>query len=304
MIQEHGPEGLGELLPDAEDIDWSFVGKQIESTLQAYSWEDVAFLLPQASAALDYLYQIPGGEPYAAWLKQRLDYIEMANRVVKQTRRIIPQQRPKPTPPPARPKQRHPSTQRPIQTPIPQPVATPVQTKTTPKAPSTKSWENALKGRSAPKNARHLVPELKEIFKIQGVPPELVWLAEVESSMNPKAKSPVGAAGLFQFMPATAQHFGLKLTPNDERLNPQKSATAAAKYLKNLYRRFDDWPLALAAYNAGEGRVGKLLKKHKAHSFDGISPSLPIETQMYVPKVMATIALRESIDPTTLPAPK
>jgi len=292
------------MLPDTEDIDWSFIGTQIESTLQAYSWEDVAFLLPQASAALDYLYQVPGGEPYAAWLKQRLDYIEMANRVVKQTRRIIPQQRPKPTPPPARPKQRHPSTRRPTQTPIPRPTATPVATKPKPKAPSTKSWENALKGRSAPKNARQLVPELKEIFKTQGVPPELVWLAEVESSMNPKAKSPVGAAGLFQFMPATAKHMGLKISPTDERLNPEKSATAAAKYLRYLYGRFDDWPLALAAYNAGEGRVGKLLKKHNTQSFDGISPSLPVETQMYVPKIMATVALRENIDPTTLSAPR
>ncbi len=303
VLIEHGPEALEVLLPDADDIDWSVVGRGIEQALQAYSWEDVAAWRPQAVVALEYLYQIPGGEPYAAWLEQRLDYIEMANRVVKYTPRIIPPKRPAPTPTPTRPKQRYPATRRPTQTPIPKSTPTPATTKTVHTAPSTKSWEKALKNRPAPKNARQLVPELKDIFKKQGVPPEWVWLAEVESSMNPNARSPVGAAGLFQFMPATAERFGLKLSPNDDRLNPRKSAEAAAKYLKILHRKFDDWPLALAAYNAGEGRVGKLLKRQKANSFDGISSVLPIETQMYVPKVIAMVALRENIDPATLPAP-
>ena len=303
ILRDHGGESLDVLLPDADAIDWNFVGRAIEHTLQAYSWEDVAVLQPQAVVALDYLDQIPGGEPYAAWLKQRLDYIEMANRVVKHSPRIIPPKRPKPTATPARPKQRYPATRRPTQTPIPKPTATP-RVKTVHAAPNTKSWEKALKNRPAPKNARHLVPELKDIFKEQGVPPEWVWLAEVESSMNPKARSPVGAAGLFQFMPATAKRFGLKLSPDDDRLNPRKSARAAAKYLKILHRKFDDWPLALAAYNAGEGRVGKLLKRQNANSFEGISSALPIETQMYVPKVIAMVALRENIDPATLPAPQ
>ncbi|NCC49632.1 MAG: lytic transglycosylase domain-containing protein, partial [Spartobacteria bacterium] len=189
-----------------------------------------------------------------------------------------------------------------VQTPTPRPAAPPPQTTHT--APGAGSWEKALKSRPAPKNARQLVPDLKEIFKAQGVPPELVWLAEVESSMNPNAKSPVGAAGLFQFMPATAERFGMKVSPNDDRLDPRKSARAAAEYLKILHRRFDDWPLALAAYNAGEGRVGKLLKQHSAKTFDDISSRLPVETRMYVPKVMAMVALRENIDPATLPAPK
>jgi membrane-bound lytic murein transglycosylase D len=121
--------------------------------------------------------------------------------------------------------------------------------------------------------------------------------------MNPSAKSPVGAAGLFQFMAPTARRFGLKSCPVDERFAPEKSAQAAAKYLKVLHQRFNSWPLALAAYNAGEGRVGRLLKNSSAKTFEAIEDSLPIETQMYVPKVMATVALREGVDPAKLPAP-
>jgi membrane-bound lytic murein transglycosylase D len=125
------------------------------------------------------------------------------------------------------------------------------------------------------------------------VPTELVWLAEVESSFDPSARSPAGAVGLFQLMPATAKSLDLSLWPWDERRNPEKSARAAAVYLRSLHKRFDDWPLALAAYNAGEGRVSDLLRKRKARSFDAISDALPAETQMYVPKVEATVLKRE-----------
>ncbi len=146
-------------------------------------------------------------------------------------------------------------------------------------------------------------PSLKAIFEEEGIPPELIWLAEVESSFNPAARSPVGATGLFQFMPATAERFGMKVAPRDDRLDPHKSARAAAQYLRFLHGRFDSWPLALAAYNAGEGRVGRVLKQHNGTSFEDIAVHLPSETQMYVPKVLATVALREGIDPTTLPPP-
>ena len=154
-----------------------------------------------------------------------------------------------------------------------------------------------MRKRNAPANAGALVPGLKEIFKDQGVPPEWVWIAEVESSLNPEARSPVGAVGLFQFMPATAGRFGMKTRPVDERLDPEKSAEAAAKYMKILYRRFDSWPLALAAYNAGEGRVSRLLSRNGAASFEGIKKDLPTETQMYVPKVLATVRVREGVEP-------
>ena len=83
--------------------------------------------------------------------------------------------------------------------------------------------------------------------------------------------------------------------PEDERLQPEKSAQAAAKYLGYLHNKFKDWPLALAAYNAGEGNVQKLLTRYKATTFDRIAVHLPAETQMYVPKVDATVMRREGM---------
>jgi membrane-bound lytic murein transglycosylase D len=118
-------------------------------------------------------------------------------------------------------------------------------------------------------------------------------VAEVESSFDPRARSPVGATGLFQLMPATAKRYGLQTWPLDQRLKPEPSARAAAEYLSFLHRDFKDWRLVLAAYNSGEGTVEELLKKHKAHTFDAIATHLPAETQMFVPKVEATILRRE-----------
>lgn len=93
-------------------------------------------------------------------------------------------------------------------------------------------------------------------------------------------------------MPATARWLGLTLEPNDERFDPYRNADAAARYLHYLYQRFGDWRLALAAYNAGEGRVRRLLQTHNAQTFDEIAIRLPAETQMYVPKVEATLQKR------------
>lgn len=165
------------------------------------------------------------------------------------------------------------------------------------------NWDRKLAGRSMPVRAEKLAPDLKRIFAEEGVPPELIWLAEVESSFNPSARSPVGATGLFQFMPATAERFGMKLAPTDERLDPHKSARAAAQYLHFLHGRFGSWPLALAAYNAGEGRVGRTLRSHNGSTFADIADHLPSETQMYVPKVLSTVQLREGINPEDLPPP-
>jgi membrane-bound lytic murein transglycosylase D len=109
------------------------------------------------------------------------------------------------------------------------------------------------------------------------------------------ARSPAGAAGMCQLMPATARTEHLSLWPFDERYQPDKSAHAAARYLRQLHSHYGDWPLALAAYNVGAGRVDKLLKEHQAHSFDSIAGWLPAETQMYVPKVEATVRLREGL---------
>ena len=100
---------------------------------------------------------------------------------------------------------------------------------------------------------------------------------------------------MFQLMPTTARSLGLSLSPNDERLDPRKSATAAAKYLKYLHGRFGDWRLALAAYNAGETRVKSLLDRAPARTYAAIAPRLPAETQMYVPKIEATLRKREGV---------
>src|SRR5690606_37921070 len=116
--------------------------------------------------------------------------------------------------------------------------------------------------------------------------------AEVESTFNPVARSPAGARGLFQLMPATARELGLRTFFPDERTDPAKSAQAAARYLRQMHDRFGDWPLALAAYNAGPGRVRRTLEQHGAETFAGIAAHLPAETQMYVPKVLATIEAR------------
>jgi len=94
-------------------------------------------------------------------------------------------------------------------------------------------------------------------------------------------------------MPATAKNLGLSLFPFDQRKQPETEARAAAKYLRRLHTQFGDWRLAVAAYNCGEGTVGKLLKRHHATSYEGIATYLPAETQMYVPKVEATVAHRE-----------
>jgi membrane-bound lytic murein transglycosylase D len=149
-----------------------------------------------------------------------------------------------------------------------------------------------------------LIPRLKGIFEEEGIPGEWVWLVEIESNFNHHAKSDQGAKGLFQFMPETARRFGLKVDRIDERLNPEKSARAAAKYLKFLYEKFGSWRLTLAAYNAGEGRIERLLSEHNTKRFDLIAFDLPAETRLYVPKVLNIVEAREGVDPTKLRPPK
>ena len=154
-------------------------------------------------------------------------------------------------------------------------------------------WVRKTARRPWPAAAKEYVPQLKPLFAAQKVPPELVWVAEVESSFDRRAESPAGAAGLFQLMPDTAKRFGLSLWPRDQRYQAEPSATASARYLKSLFNRFQDWRLALAAYNAGEGTVQNLLDRYKTHRYDDIARHLPAETQMYVPRVEAVVWQRE-----------
>ncbi len=163
-------------------------------------------------------------------------------------------------------------------------------------------WIRKISQRPMPEAARPYLAELKPIFAREKVPSQLVWVAEVESSFDPNARSPMGAAGLFQLMPDTAKRYGLRTWPFDQRLDPLPSARAAASYLGQLHRKFKDWRLALAAYNAGEGTVQTLLKRHNADSYDAIASYLPAETQLFVPKVEATIEKREGVRISELPA--
>jgi hypothetical protein len=155
-----------------------------------------------------------------------------------------------------------------------------------------------------PPGALIYVSRLKPIFIAEGAPPELVWLAEVESGFDTLARSTSGAVGLFQLMPETAKSLGLTLTPWDQRLQPEKNGRAAAQYLKHLHETFGDWRLSVAAYNGGEGLVSRLLEKHVAHTYNEIAAGLPAETQMYVPKVEAAILRREGIALEKLKLPK
>jgi membrane-bound lytic murein transglycosylase D len=127
-----------------------------------------------------------------------------------------------------------------------------------------------------------------------GLPQELIYLAMIESGFNPKAKSPVKASGLWQFMAGTAKQFGLTVNRKvDERNNPARATDAALAYLSQLYNRFGSWYLAAAAYNSGPGTVSKALKRVTGKTrgtdadFYRISARLPRETRDYVPKLIA-----------------
>ena len=131
-------------------------------------------------------------------------------------------------------------------------------------------------------------------FRSAGVPEDLVWLAFVESVWNPRAVSQAAAGGIWQFMPATATEYGLKIeSGTDERADPFKQTRVAAVYLRDLYTIFGDWALAMAAYNSGEPRVmGAIVKNGNANFWELVDKQLlPKETCNYVPKILATIKL-------------
>ena len=137
------------------------------------------------------------------------------------------------------------------------------------------------------------------IFAEEGVPQALLLIAEVESGYDPQAISPKGARGLWQLMPETAVRFGLRVDERmDERTDPVRSTRAAARYLRELYLRFGDWLLALAAYNAGEARVESAIAQAARDpsappraSFWQLAALglLPEETRRYVPAVVSRL---------------
>jgi membrane-bound lytic murein transglycosylase D len=254
---------------------WDAFAVRLQRALEGGSLEELAAYEAEARAALAGLRLLPGYEDYADWLEQRIDEIQGA----KQAAAPLPP--PQPLPPGAKPPPR-----------------------VVPPLPHYDLWLARVRARPLPANAAALMPRLRAAFVAEGVPPELAWLAEAESSLNPAARSPVGAKGLFQFMPDTAQAMGLGTFLPDERTDPEKSAHAAARYLKALHGKFGSWPLAFAAYNAGEGRVRRALTARGAHDFAGVASALPAETRMYVPKVCALVAVRAGVAPEKIAAPR
>ncbi|MEG2666999.1 MAG: lytic transglycosylase domain-containing protein, partial [Bacteroidales bacterium] len=133
--------------------------------------------------------------------------------------------------------------------------------------------------------SQYYFPIFEDALLTNGVPTELKYLAIIESALNPKAMSRMGASGLWQFMYQTGRMYDLKITTKvDERYDPVKASNAAARYLKDLYNSFGDWTLAIAAYNCGPGNVNKAIRKAKGKTdFWEIYPFLPKETRGYVP---------------------
>ena len=139
-----------------------------------------------------------------------------------------------------------------------------------------------------------LRPMMTQIFREEGVPEWLISVGFVESTYSANAHSPAEAHGIWQFIPATGQRYGLKRTAwTDERSHPEKSTRAAARYLRDLYALFGDWPLALAAYNWGEGRVARATQRTGVHDFWTLANRglMPDETVNYVPAVLAAAQL-------------
>lgn len=129
---------------------------------------------------------------------------------------------------------------------------------------------------------------IRKILIKEGLPAELVYMAVVESKMKNTATSYAGAAGIWQLMPATARTLGLRITAKeDQRRNIYKSTTAAAKYLNSLYKEFDDWLLAVAAYNCGTGNVHKAIKKASSRDFWKLQYFLPKESREHVKRFIA-----------------
>lgn len=250
---------------------WFDFAQRFQRALENNDLAALAAYAPEARAALSGLRFFPELSDYADWLEERLDYVDAADQVVRRV-------------------------------PVPRPPATAPKPRVT--VPHYDLWLARIQARPVPSRAAALVPQLRAVFAAEGLPPDLVWLAEAESTFNPQARSPVGAKGLFQLMPATAKELGLSTFLPDERADPAKNARAAARYLKKLHGQFRDWPLALAAYNAGPGRVRRTLEAKRAKTFADIAPALSAETRMYVPKVLAILATRAGVAPGALPPPR
>jgi membrane-bound lytic murein transglycosylase D len=140
---------------------------------------------------------------------------------------------------------------------------------------------------------------MTSILRSYGLPTELVYVVLVESRFKNRSLSHKGAAGQWQLMPATARALGLRVDEwVDERRDPVKSTHAAARYLRKLFKRFQSWPLALAAYNGGQTALNKTLQRTGAEDFWELCrrKALPEEVRAYVPKVYAAIVISQQLE--------
>lgn len=143
--------------------------------------------------------------------------------------------------------------------------------------------------------SEYYFPIFEEALAKQNVPLEIKYLAVVESALNPKAVSRVGATGLWQFMYQTGKQYNLNIDSYvDERSDPLKASEAAAQYMTNMYKIFGDWDLVLASYNSGPGNVSKAIRRSGGQqNYWNIRKHLPQETQGYVPAFLATMYIYE-----------
>ena len=136
------------------------------------------------------------------------------------------------------------------------------------------------------KNANRYFPIIEPILKQHGIPDDIKYLAVIESSLNPRAVSPMKAVGLWQFMPDTGRQFGLEVTAEvDERYHIEKSTVAACKYLKDAYRKYNSWSAAAMSYNGGQGRITSELRSQQAD--DALDLWLVEETTRYFYRILA-----------------
>jgi hypothetical protein len=140
------------------------------------------------------------------------------------------------------------------------------------------------------RRARRYFPAMEAALKANGLPDDLKYLAVAESDLRPLVFSPAGAAGIWQFIPSTARRYGLKVNKQeDQRLLPEPVMGAGLRYLRFLRDKFGDWPLAMAAYNAGEARIAKAISQQGFKDYYQLR--LPRETERYVYRIAAIKAV-------------
>ena len=181
--------------------------------------------------------------------------------------------------------------------------------------PRVEKWVNLYRGVQSDKFADLLIRKerfdeiIQTHLQLRGMPRELVFIPMIESEYLPQAVSPASAVGLWQFMGPTAEHLGLRLDPFvDERRDPVRATEAALDYFAYLHKRFGgSWYLAAAAFNAGPGRLERVLLRHAADKewddalFWEIDQYLPRETREYVPKMIAVARLAREVVPRESP---